>query len=342
MNFLHLFAIVGLTLGATARNCQCDGPYARTRPPNDSLVVDPTGSYPNSFLNVSDATNALNTSTTEEQVIFVFPGTYHEQVYVRFMDGPIILQGYTCDSRSYRNNEVTLSQNKSRLSPGVKSNDDTVTLKLWATSGLKVYNLNVANTFGFAEENGQALAVSAETALQGFYGCNFTGYQDTLYANEGRQLFVDSFISGAVDFIFGDSSRAWFERIDIETVGPGYITANGRDSEENDSWYIFNRCRVTGTNEPNTTYLGRPWGPYSRVVFQNSYLGDVINAKGWSPWNSQDSPNSTYYREFNNSGPGTTGPRATWAGYLDQPVNIEDILGDGFKSEWWVDASYLL
>lgn len=33
-----------------------------------------------------------------------------------------------------------------------------------------------------------------------------------------------------------------------------------------------------------TNYLGRPWSNYARVVFQNTYLGNNINAAGWSVW----------------------------------------------------------
>jgi hypothetical protein len=30
-----------------------------------------------------------------------------------------------------------------------------------------------------------------------------------------------------------------------------------------------------------SSFLGRPWGDYARVVFQNSNLGNVITAAGW-------------------------------------------------------------
>lgn len=36
---------------------------------------------------------------------------------------------------------------------------------------------------------------------------------------------------------------------------------------------------VAGTK--GTTYLGRSWGDYARVVFQNSDLGNIITAAGW-------------------------------------------------------------
>ena len=61
----------------------------------------------------------------------------------------------------------------------------------------------MANTFGHSESNGQALAISAHASNQGYYGCQFTGYQDTVLANTGYQLYAKSLIVGATDFIFG-------------------------------------------------------------------------------------------------------------------------------------------
>ncbi|POM79513.1 Pleiotropic drug resistance protein [Phytophthora palmivora] len=92
-------------------------------------------------------------------------------------------------------------------------------------------------------------------------------------------------ISGAVDFIFGMRAKAWFESCDVESIGEGYITANGNQNSTIESEYIFNRARVSGSSGNGSTYLGRPWRPYARVVWQNSELGDVVNSQGWSTWN---------------------------------------------------------
>jgi len=47
------------------------------------------------------------------------------------------------------------------------------TLRNYAENS-KIYNINVANTHGKGE---QALALSAYANNQGYYGCQFTGYQ---------------------------------------------------------------------------------------------------------------------------------------------------------------------
>ncbi|KAJ4365133.1 hypothetical protein N0V83_008751 [Neocucurbitaria cava] len=314
--------------------------YVRINPSRGSLIVDASRKHPGSFANISTAINSLH-NTTDAQTVFIYPGTYSEQVYIPPHAGPITIQGYTTNAGSYENNKVTITGNLSRTTAGLANNDATATIRLW-TSNVKFYNLNIANTFGYAATNGQALALSAQNTNQGFYGCSFTGYQDTIYANEGRQIYAKSYISGATDFIFGLRAAAWFDKVDIETIGTGYITANGRDAENNTSFYVFNEAKVTGTSGPNSTYLGRPWRPYSRVVFQKSYLGDVVKPEGWSRWDAVQSVENVFYKEYKNYGPGAMiRQRANFSSQLTAPIKASDIMGKRFEKEFWVDVDYL-
>jgi pectin methylesterase-like acyl-CoA thioesterase len=108
-----------------------------------------------------------------------------------------------------------------------RSDDLTATVRQW-NPNTKFYNLNIANTFGHVPKNGQNLALSAHTTNQGYYACQLLGYQDTLLANVGNQLYVKNLIVGAVDFIFGQTATAWLEQCDIRTIATGSITASGR------------------------------------------------------------------------------------------------------------------
>lgn len=104
---------------------------------------------------------------------------------------------------------------------------------------------------------------------------------------------------------------------------------------------MFNNARVYGSGS-QTAFLGRPWRPYARVVFQNSQLGNVINPKGWQTWDSSSSTKNVFLREYNNTGPGSsTAQRVSFAGKLSGPVPIEEMLGASYKSEWWVDTNFL-
>lgn len=338
--FCFSLAIISLAIPTQALPPH-PGKHDRTTPAPNSIIVDVTGSSPRSVLNITSAVKLLSTNTTAPQTIFVYPGTYTEQVYIPSLASPLTIQGYTKDTQSYLSNTATLTFNLSRQVPGLANNDATATLRLW-TSNVKIYNLNIANTFGAAVTSGQALALSAQNTDQGFYGCRFEGWQDTIYANEGRQIYAGSYISGAVDFIFGLRARAWLENVDIETLGPGFITANGRDAANNTSIYVFNNAKIGGSSGRNSTFLDRPWRQYSRVVWQRSEIGDVVNPEGWSRWDAVQSVENVEYGEYKNRGPGANiDQRVSWSEQLRKEIRIDDVLGKGYEKETWVDKEFL-
>ncbi|KAG7379410.1 hypothetical protein PHYPSEUDO_008672 [Phytophthora pseudosyringae] len=366
---LPLVALAGLVGGAAATGLECSSPDAwtgaptdaisvnststctgeqtRTQPPPGAIIVDATGAYNGSYKTVVEGV-AHVPNTTDEHTLFMFPGVYHEQVVVPKLNGPLVLQGYTCDTMSYAANEVTITQAKAQKDIASEIEDNrnflTATIGFRSKSGVKVYNLNVANTDGKIKKDGQAVAVYVDNTDYGFYGCNFTSYQDTLCAHRGRELYARSYISGAVDFIFGQKSMAWFESCELESVGKGWVTANGNKNGTIASEYVFNNARVFSSNDSmnETAHLGRPWGEYARTVFQNSELGDVVNLEGWAPWDNETSTDNVYFKEFSNKGPGAvTDQRVAFSGQLDAAVEITEILGDDYASQWWVDASFL-
>jgi pectinesterase len=206
-----------------------------------------------------------------------------------------------------------------------------------------VYYINLVNTRG---NGSQALAVSAQADKQGYYGVQFHGFQDTILANEGAQVYAKCLIVGSTDFIFGQRAKAWFDGSDIRVVANsiGYITANGRDSESNPSFYVINKSTVAAasgnTVKAGAYYLGRPWRNYSRVVFQATSMSNVINTAGWIQWGSSEARTEhVYYGEYANTGDGSKGTRASFSKKLASPVDIETILGSAYKD--WVDTSYL-
>lgn len=153
----------------------CDGPDARVHPPTGAVVVDASGSYTGSYKTVGAGVAALRNQTAE-QIIFILPGTYHEQVLISPVQGPLVFQGYTCDASSYADNEVTITAGVAQkdIPPevtGETRNDLTSTVRL-KSDNVRVYNLNIANTAGNV---GQALAVNVNATNVGFYGVNFTG-----------------------------------------------------------------------------------------------------------------------------------------------------------------------
>jgi pectinesterase len=71
---------------------------------------------------------------------------------------------------------------------------------------------------------------------------------------------------------------------------------------------------LTGENTGKGVYLGRPWRPYSRVVYLNCWLGDHILPEGWSKWTNTDNDKNAWYAEYASSGPGAKADqRVPWA-----------------------------
>lgn len=89
-------------------------------------------------------------------------------------------------------------------------------------------------------------------------------------------------------------------------------------------------------------YLGRPWTEYARVVFQDTSMTNVINSAGWSQWSSS-TPNTedVYFGEYDNSGAGASGTRASFATKLSSAVSITTILGSDYTSAGYYDSSYM-
>lgn len=111
------------------------------------------------FATISNAVAALSNTTTSEQVIFINPGTYAEQVFIPKLSGPLTVLGYTTDDSKYAKNQVTIVASQSQKTQ--PSNDLTATLRVW-TSDFKIYNVNIRNSFG---EGSQAVAVSAQAGV---------------------------------------------------------------------------------------------------------------------------------------------------------------------------------
>jgi len=194
------------------------------------------------------------------------------------------------DTSSYTSNVVNI-QFSSSLASGAANNEATGTLQNRAAN-TKVYNINLKNTYGAGSQAG---AISAYNTQQSYYGVGFYGYQDTVLAQTGNQLYAKCYIQGATDFIYGQHARAWFDGCDIRVSGTGYVTANGRADSSDVSYYVINKSSVETSSGSSagagSTYLGRPWSQYARVCFQKTVLGAVINSAGWSKWSSS-TPNT--------------------------------------------------
>jgi pectinesterase len=76
------------------------------------------------ILQVQKAVNSLSTSSSSPQCIFIYPGTYSEQVHIAARNAKLTIYGYTTDTSSYTSNVVTITHS-SCLACGAANDEAT-------------------------------------------------------------------------------------------------------------------------------------------------------------------------------------------------------------------------
>lgn len=185
-------------------------------------------------------------------------------------------------------------------------------------------DITFENTSGEGQAVGQAVAVFTDGDFLFFNRCRFIGNQDTLYTygrfgKDGgikRNYFLDCYIEGTTDFIFGPSI-AYFENCTIHSKKNSYVTA-ASTLEGQKYGYVFRNCKLTAAPGVDKVYLGRPWGAYAKTVFIECELGPHIVAEGWHNWEKEGKPDTeknSFYAEYRNHGPGAASKaqRVKWS-----------------------------
>jgi pectinesterase len=66
-----------------------------------------------------------------------------------------------------------------------------------------------------------------------------------------------------------------------------------------------------------TISLGRPWRPYSRVVYIDTELPANVIPEGWNAWGRPGEMPQAYYAEYESKGPGANpSARVAWSHQL--------------------------
>nr|XP_018912632.1 PREDICTED: pectinesterase-like [Bemisia tabaci] len=275
------------------------------------VATDGTGK----FKSVQAAINSAPDKSKKRFTIYIKAGKYKEQVKVSKKKMNLMLIGDGVGKTI-----ITGSKN-------VVDGSTTFRSATFAVSGAGFIakGITFENTAG--PEKHQAVAVRNSADLSVFYKCSFHGFQDTLYTFSNRQFYRECDIFGTVDFIFGNAA-AVFQKCNLRARKPGekqntlVYTAQGRKDPNQNTGISIIDCKVDATRDlapikgQYKVYLGRPWKQYSRTVYIKSYLGDLINPKGWLEWNGNFALNTLYYAEYQNNGPGSnTKDRVKWGGY---------------------------
>ncbi|CZR59142.1 related to pectinesterase [Phialocephala subalpina] len=339
-----LFSATSSTATSTATSTSATASPTTTGLPASSIYVVSLTPNSTEYGSVESAISALPNDGAEKLII-IMPGTYNEQININ-RTGKVTLRGMTNYTNDFSGNQVTISFNYGvSTSAGQDELTPVINSKKTDGSGLALYNINFVNTFA-QTKNYAALAADFYGMNMAAYGCSFIGFQDTLLANQGTQLFSNCYIEGSVDFIWG-FSKAYFHQCYIATNTAGAsISAQSRSSATASGGYVFDACAITYTSTYGSSfglsYLGRPYSNYSVAVYKNSYIDKNINQAGWSVWQTSNPQTSNVlFGEYNNVGPSAwtaTTARASFATNLTATQVAAYDLGTFLGSTSWIDT----
>jgi pectinesterase len=260
------------------------------------------------YTSIQAAIDGAKSFPYERITIHVSNGVYNEKVKVHAWNTKLSIIGESKDSTI-----ISYDDYFDSIDRGRNSTFHTYTFLVDAND-FHAKNLTIENTAG---EVGQAVALHVESDRVSFENCRLLGNQDTVYlAGEGnRNYFGNCYIEGTTDFIFGGAT-AFFEDTEIHSKSNSYITAASTPQNQ-EYGFIFQNCSLTAADGVHEVYLGRPWRNYAQTVFLNSMMGSHILPEGWDNWGRTEAEASTFYGEFNNSGPGSNAEtRVDWSHQL--------------------------
>lgn len=284
---------------------------AGTVPPEDKtlyVAADGTGDF-------YSIQRAVDVAPESGAVISVAPGTYREVLTISKSN--IELRSANSDA-----SKTIVINDRSAGTAGGTLHSATVNV---TGDNFKAENITFQNDFNAthpqlpAGSQALALLVTGDRAI--FQNVRLLGNQDTLFAGSkhcsgdgpsrscvpARQYFSNCYIEGNVDFIFGDGKTV-FDRCEIRSNqhSEGFVTAQGKSYPSEDSGYVFDHCRLTANPGVTNVFLGRPWRPYSSVVYLNTEMSSHIQPAGWREWHPGETQRleTAFYAEQGSTGPG--------------------------------------
>jgi len=288
------------------------------------------------FETIQEAINSTRDLGPGEVIIHIKNGTYNEKLEIPSWKHQLSLIGESRENTIINNDDYS-----GKIDPVTGKEYSTFTSYTVLVRGddIKFENLTINNS---SCGEGQAVALHVEGDRFVIKNSKILGCQDTIYtATSGsRQLYIDCYIEGTTDFIFGEAT-AVFKNCTIHSLKNSYVTA-AATPQDKDFGYVFINCRLTAASNVNEVYLGRPWRPYASTVFINTEMGSHIVPEGWDPWKGDKMfPNkeeTTFYAEFNSKGPGASADtRVNWSHQLSDDeagkYTLENIFSN--SNDWY-------
>ncbi|WJX36547.1 pectinesterase [Trifolium repens] len=298
----------------------------------DIVVANGSGKYKT----ISEAIKHVPNKSNKRTLIYVKKGIYYENVRVEKTKWNVMIIG----------DGMTASVVSGRLN--VVDGTPTFSSATFAVFGRNFIarDMGFRNTAGPQKHQAVALMTSADQSV--YYKCHIDAYQDTLYVHSNRQFYRECNIYGTVDFIFGNSA-AVIQNCNILPKLPMHgqqntITAQGKTDPNMNTGISIQYCNIAPFGNLSTvqTYLGRPWKNYSTTVYIRSRMEGFINPKGWLPWVGNSAPDTIFYAEFQNVGPGaSTKNRVKWKGLKNISIKQANKFSvkDFIQGDRWIPAS---
>ena len=281
-------------------------------PPADTtfyVAADGTGDY-------SSIQAALNKVPAGGGLVLVAPGTYRERVVVH--PSHVTLKSTNPDPRK----TVIVFD----LSHGTKGPDQgsSATVRVQGDD-FTAENITFQNDFNRTHRQEEQSSYAPALALRGdrnlLHNVRLLGNQGTLRVSakncpqssgsaceQTRTYLSHCFIGGNVGFISGDGT-VFFDDCEIHStphIPDGFITAQGKHENQQQSLFVFRNCRLTADPGVANVQLGRPMRDLAEVIFLHPQLGPQIASAAWREWEPGVTHRleTAYLRLYEPTGPG--------------------------------------
>ncbi len=295
-----------------------------------TVAKDGSGNYKT----IQEAVNSVRDLGKQRVTIYIRNGVYHEKLIMPSWKTNISLVGESEDSTIISYNDYS-----GKAYPGTDASglDKFGTFTSYTVfikgNDVVIENLTIENTAGRV---GQAVALHVEGDRFVIKHCKLLGNQDTLYTatDQSRELYLDCYIEGTTDFIFGEAT-AVFQNCIIKSKVNSFVTA-AATREGQPYGYVLINCKLIADTAAKKVFLGRPWRPYAKTVYINCDLGSHILPEGWNAWPGDamfpNKEKTAFYAEYGSKGPGAfTKERVPWSKQLSEKdagsYTVKNILG---------------
>jgi pectinesterase len=274
---------------------------------------------------IQDAIDAMRVFPLERITLYIRNGVYNEKIELPDNNTDVSFIGESVDKTI-----ITFNDYSGR---GKLTTFTSFTAKI---SGNRFYaeNITFVNSAGPV---GQAVALYVDADKAVFKNCKFLGNQDTIYlaGENSMQYFLNCFIEGTTDFIFGPAA-ALFDSCIIRCKSNSFITAASTPKDKQVG-FVFRDCKIFADSGVTKVFLGRPWRGFSKTVFLHCELPKEIAPEGWNNWNNPDNEKTAFYAEYRNFGEGASkDKRVGWSRQLTDK-EAKDLVDNLFsKSRNWI------